>query len=75
MGERVHLASPEVSLTTYINDVVNMFLFEDLLNVILVGHRYGGMMISGVADRLPDRIRKLVYPDAMVPGDGKMFSI
>lgn len=70
-GERVHLASPEINLTTHINDVVNTILFEDLNNIILVGHSYGGMVISGVAERVHDRIRKLIYLDAMVPEDGE----
>ena len=70
-GERVHLASPRINLTTHIQDVVNMMLFEDLRNVILVGHSYGGMVISGVAHAIPDRISRLVYLDAIVPEDGE----
>lgn len=69
-GERVHLARPDIGLNTHIDDVVNMILYEDLHDIILVGHSYGGMVISGVADRVPDRIRRLVYLDAMVPNDG-----
>jgi pimeloyl-ACP methyl ester carboxylesterase len=70
-GERVHLSSPEVGLSTHIDDVVNTILFEDLHDIILVGHSYGGMVISGVADRVPDRIRQVVYLDALVPNDGE----
>lgn len=70
-GERVHLASPEVGLSTHIDDVVNTILFEDLHNVILVGHSYGGMVVTGVADRVADRIRKIVYLDAFVPNNGE----
>lgn len=70
-GERVHLSSREVDLQTHILDVVNTILFEDLHNVILVGHSYGGMVISGVADSIPDRIRKLVYLDAFAPNNGE----
>lgn len=70
-GERVHLASQDINLTTHINDVVNMILFEDLHDVILMGHSYGGMVVTGVADRIPDRIKKLVYLDALVPNDGE----
>ncbi|WP_212592967.1 alpha/beta hydrolase [Spirosoma agri] len=70
-GERVHLASPDVGLSVHINDVVNTILFEDLHDIILVGHSYGGMVITGVADRLADRIKSLVYLDAMVPNDGE----
>lgn len=69
-GERVHLATPNVGLSTHIDDVVNTILFEDLHDVILVGHSYGGMVITGVADRVPDRVRRLIYVDAMVPNDG-----
>jgi pimeloyl-ACP methyl ester carboxylesterase len=71
LGERVHLASPSVGLSTHIEDVVNTILFEDLHDIVLVGHSYGGMVITGVADRVPDRIRKLIYLDAFVPNDGE----
>ena len=70
-GERVHLASPEVALSTHINDVVNMIVFENLQDIVLVGHSYGGMVITGVADRVPERIRKLIYLDAFLPIDGE----
>jgi len=70
-GERVHLASPDVGLSTHIKDIVNLILYEDLYNVILVGHSYGGMVITGVADSLPGRISKLIYIDALVPKDGE----
>ncbi|MDB5280625.1 MAG: pytH [Ferruginibacter sp.] len=56
---------------THITDVVNMILFEDLHDVILVGHSYGGMVVTGVADSLPGRIKKLIYLDAMVPENGE----
>ena len=69
-GERVHLASPEIGLETHVEDVVNVILFEDLRDVVLVGHSYGGMVVTGVADRVADRVRKIVYVDAFVPGDG-----
>lgn len=71
LGERVHLASPEVGLGTHVNDVVNAILYEDFHDIVLVGHSYGGMVITGVADRVPDRIRRLVYLDAFVPEDGE----
>jgi pimeloyl-ACP methyl ester carboxylesterase len=70
-GERVHLARPDIGLGTHIEDVVNMILYEDLHDIILVGHSYGGMVITGVADRLPDRIKRLVYLDAFLPNDGE----
>lgn len=75
-GERVHLATTTVGLKTHINDIVNTILFEDLHDVILVGHSYGGMVITGVADSLPGRIKKLVYLDAFVPENGEtVFAI
>ena len=70
-GERVHLARPDIGLNTHIEDVVNTILYEDLHDIILVGHSYGGMVITGVADRVPDRIKRLVYLDAFVPNDGE----
>ena len=70
-GEKVHLATTSVGLTTHINDVVNMILFEDLHDIILIGHSYGGMVVTGVADSLPGRIKKLIYLDAMVPENGE----
>jgi pimeloyl-ACP methyl ester carboxylesterase len=71
LGERVHLASPEIGLSTHIEDIVNVLEFEDLREVVLVGHSYGGMVIAGVADRVPDRIGRMVYFDAFVPSDGE----
>src|SRR5436309_13119595 len=71
LGERVHLSRPDIGLSTHIEDVVNMILFEDLHDIILVGHSYGGMVITGVADRVPERIKRLVYLDAMLPNDGE----
>ena len=73
-GDRVHLARPDIGLSTHIDDVVNTILYEDLRDIILVGHSYGGMVISGVADRVPDRIKRLVYLDALVPNDGDSVS-
>jgi len=70
-GERVHLSGPDVSLSTHIQDVVNVIEWEDLHDVVLVGHSYGGMVVTGVADRVPDRIGHLIYLDAMVPEDGE----
>lgn len=70
-GERVHLATLDVGLNTHIQDVVNMILYEDLRDIILVGHSYGGMVITGVADSLAGRIRQLVYLDAFVPDNGE----
>jgi pimeloyl-ACP methyl ester carboxylesterase len=63
LGERVHLASAQVDLETHITDVVNVIGFEDLHDVVLLGHSYAGIVVTGVADRVPDRISKLVYLD------------
>ena len=71
LGERVHLSNSGINLTTYINDILNVIRFENLHHVILVGHSYGGMVISGVAEKAPERIRQLVYLDAMVPNNGE----
>jgi pimeloyl-ACP methyl ester carboxylesterase len=71
LGERTHLASPEVNLETHIQDVVNVLFYEDLREVVLAGHSYGGMVITGVADRCPERLSQLVYLDAAVPADGQ----
>ncbi len=66
-GERYHLSTPVIGLETHINDIVNMILYENIHHIILVGHSYGGMIITGVADSIPDRIEKLVYLDAVYP--------
>ena len=71
LGERTHLASPAVSLDTHIQDVVNVLFYEDLHDVILAGHSYGGNVITGVADRVPERLQQLVYLDAATPVDGQ----
>lgn len=71
LGERVHLANADINLSTHIMDIVNVMLFEDLHDVVLVGHSYGGMVISGVAEKLPQRIKQLIYLDAFVPNDGE----
>jgi pimeloyl-ACP methyl ester carboxylesterase len=71
LGERVHLADPQVGLSTHIQDIVNMLEFESLDNVVLLGHSYGGMVVAGVADRVPDRISGIVFVDAIVPENGE----
>lgn len=70
-GERVHLASPEIDLETHILDVVHVLHYEDLQEVVLCGSSYGGMVITGVAERAPQRIKHLIYLDAFVPEDGQ----
>ena len=67
LGERSHLMSADIDLDTHITDVVNVLRYDDLRDVILVGHSYGGMVVTGVADRAADRIGKLVYLDAANP--------
>lgn len=71
LGERSHLASADIGLETHIQDVVNVILFENLKDIILIGHSYGGMVVTGVADKLPGRIKKLIYLDALLPEDGE----
>jgi len=71
LGERSHLLSADVDLDLHITDVVGVLHYEDLSDVILVGHSYGGMVITGIADRAPDRIGRLVYLDAANPVNGQ----
>lgn len=71
VGERSHLRSPQVNLDTHIADVVNLIRWEELSHVVLCGHSYGGCVITGVADRVPDRIDALIYLDAFVPENGQ----
>lgn len=71
LGEREHLNSTEVDLETHIDDVVNLILFEDLQDVVLTGHSYGGMVVTGVMDRIPERLRTVIFLDAAVPQDGQ----
>jgi pimeloyl-ACP methyl ester carboxylesterase len=74
VGERVHLAGPQVDLETHITDVVNLLHYEDVTGVVLVGWSYGGMIVAGVADRVPERIAQIIYFDADVPRDGDTSS-
>ena len=71
LGERAHLATPEVDLDSHIEDIVNVLVWEDLEGAVLVGHSYGGLVVGGVADRLPERLAGLIYLDAIVPEDGR----
>jgi pimeloyl-ACP methyl ester carboxylesterase len=71
LGERVHLVSPQVTLQTHIQDVVNMVRYEDLNDFVLLGYSYGGMVVTGALEHIGDRVRHLVYLDAFVPGDGE----
>jgi pimeloyl-ACP methyl ester carboxylesterase len=71
LGERSHLSNPGVNLSTHVQDVVNHLFYEDLSDVVLVGHSYGGMVVSGAADRVPERIAHLVFLDAFQPSSGQ----
>jgi pimeloyl-ACP methyl ester carboxylesterase len=71
VGERSHLASDSITLTTHVDDVVNEIAWKDLDQVVLVGHSYGGMVITGVAERIRERIAAIVYLDAFLPSDGQ----
>jgi pimeloyl-ACP methyl ester carboxylesterase len=73
LGERVHLASPQVDLETHITDVVKLIEFEDLNEVVLLGHSYAGLVVTGVADRIPERISELVYLDTAPLPDGAVL--
>ena len=70
LGERVHLGGPQVDLDTHLADVVNLLHYEDLRDVLLVGHSYAGTVIAGVADRVPERIARLVFVDCWPLPDG-----
>ena len=71
LAERSHLLGPHVDLDLHIQDIVALLHYEDLKDVILVGHSYGGMVITGVADRAADRVGRVVYLDAATPVDGQ----
>lgn len=70
LGERVHLAGPHVDLDMHIADVVNLIEYEDLHDVVLVGHSYAGSVVNGAADRIPERLSHLVYVDTAPLPDG-----
>ena len=71
IGERAHLYDPSIGLDTHVEDIMNVIKWEELDDFALVGHSYGGMIVTLVADRIPEKIRTLVYLDAFVPEDGK----
>src|ERR1700744_5442514 len=70
LADREHLMSPAIDLDMQITDIVKLLQYEDLNDVILVGHSYGGMIITGVADRATDRVGHIVYLDAAMPQNG-----
>ncbi|MFW1452496.1 alpha/beta fold hydrolase, partial [Vibrio parahaemolyticus] len=71
VGERSHLLARTVDLQTHTLDVLNLIKWEELNDFVLCGHSYAGMVVSGVADRIPEKIRSLVFLDAFVPEDGQ----
>jgi pimeloyl-ACP methyl ester carboxylesterase len=71
LGERAHLAHPGIDLETHITDMLNVIKYEDLRDFVLIGHSYGGMVATGVADRARDGVKQLIYIDAFVPADGQ----
>lgn len=70
IGERVHLASPLINLSTHVWDVVNHILYEDLDQIVLVGFSYGGFVVTGALEHIAERVKHLVYLDALVPNSG-----
>lgn len=74
LGERSHLLSPAIDIETHVLDVANLIRWEELCDIVLVGHSYGGVIVRHVADRLPERIATLVYLDAFVPDHGQSLN-
>ncbi len=74
LGDRSHLMNPSINLDTHIEDVVKLLFYEDLTDVYLAGHSYGGMVITGVADRALERIGHMIYLDASRPKDGEALT-
>ncbi len=74
VGERAHQLAPGIRLATHIQDVTAVIDAEERHNCVLVGHSYAGMVVTGVADRMPERIGRLVYLDAVVPESGESWS-
>lgn len=73
LGERLHLASESIDLDTHVTDITNVIHYENLTDIVLVGHSYAGFVITGVANRIRERIRKLVFLDAFLPDPGDSF--
>lgn len=74
LGERRHLLRRDIDLDTHVMDVLGVIDYEDLSDIVLVGHSYGGMVVTGVADAVPEKIASLVYLDAFVPRNGQSLS-
>ena len=71
LGDRAHLVTTSIDLNSHIEDMLAVIKYEDLRDIVLVGHSYGGMVATGVADRARDKVRQLIYIDAFVPNDGQ----
>ncbi|MEP5516502.1 MAG: alpha/beta hydrolase [Bauldia litoralis] len=74
LGERSHLASPAIDLETHVADILSVLEYEDLGDLVLLGHSYGGMVATAVADRAPERVKSLIYLDAFVPEDAEWLT-
>jgi pimeloyl-ACP methyl ester carboxylesterase len=74
VADRSHLLSASVNLSTHITDVVNLIRWEEMNDIVLCGHSYGGMVVTGVADQMPEQIAALVYLDAYVPESGQSWA-
>ncbi len=74
-GEREHLASPDVGLETHIADILNVVRYEELDDIVLVGHSFSGLTITGVADRIREAVRRIVFFDALVPHAGRLAAV
>lgn len=71
LGDRAHLSHPDIDLDVHIQDILTLIDMEELDDIVLVGHSYAGMVVTGVADRVPSKISSLVYLDAFIPENGK----
>jgi len=71
LGDRSHLLFENINLSTHIKDIIQVFEYENLHDVVLIGHSYGGMVIGGIAHSIPDRIKSIIFLDAYIPQDGK----
>ena len=71
IGERAHLTSPQVRLTTHVADVANAVLYEDLRDIVLLGFSYGGLVTTGALEHIADRVSHMVYLDAFVPAEDR----
>lgn len=74
LGERSHLMSAKIDLATHITDIANVIIWERLRHVVLCGHSYGGLVISGIAEKVPEAIEAMVFLDAFVPANGEFMA-